>query len=350
MSKLYNNIRRFCAALIGLVFLMSGILKLLDPTGTMLIVQEYLKFFHITFLMGLAKPMALALSLLEALVGAALLAGIWRRLVAVVTMIMMVFFTIVTLILLIKNPDMDCGCFGEAIHLTHFQTFAKNVILCVLCLLAFLPLKSIGEPRPGKYVGFGIAASMIVILAFYSASHLPLVDFTPYSPQSEIFSQDGNYDPDAPILSFRDEYGDYADQMATYGKVLAVSAYEPEKLDQENWEEISALVMDAYMNGANPLVLLCAENLESVPLELRQNAFITDYRTAIALNRSNGGLTYLEDGVVVAKWREGDLPSGDDLGQVLSQDSTEYSVSRLSRNRVLLQISGVVCLAVLLLL
>lgn len=350
MSKFYNGFRRFFAVIIGLVFLASGVLKLLDPTGTMLIVQEYLKFFHLNFLMGLAKSMAVALSLLESLVGAALVAGIWRKLVAVVTMIMMVFFTVITLILLVKNPDMDCGCFGEAIHLTHFQTFAKNVILCVLCLLAFIPLNKCGEPRPGRYVGFGIAASLIIILAVYSLSHLPLVDFTPYSPQSEIFSQDGNYDPDAPILSFRSEYGDYEDQLATYGNVMVVSAYEPAKLTQENWQEISSLVMDAYMNGANPLIILCAENLDSVPLELRQNAYLTDYRTAIALNRSNGGLTYLDDGVVVAKWSQGDFPSGDALGDILDQDSIEYSVARLSRNRLWLQISGVVCLAALFLL
>ena len=336
MSKFYNGFRRFFAAIIGLVFLLSGVLKLLDPTGTMLIVQEYLKFFHLTFLMGIAKPMAVALSLLEALVGAALLAGIWRRLIAAVTMIMMAFFTVVTLILLVKNPDMDCGCFGEAIHLTHFQTFAKNVILCLLCLIAFIPLKKIGEPRPGKYVGFGIAASLILALAVYSLSHLPLVDFTPYSPQSEIFSQDGNSDPDAPILSFRSEFGDYEDQIATYGQVLAVSAYEPAKLDQDSWKEIEALVTDAYMNGANPVILLCSENLENVPLEIRQNAYMTDYRTAIALNRSNGGLTYLNDGVVVAKWRKGDFPYGDDMKELLAKDSTEYSVSRLSKNRVIL--------------
>ncbi len=350
MSKFYNGFRRFFAVIIGLVFLLSGVLKLLDPTGTMLIVQEYLKFFHMNFLMGLAKPMAIALSLLESLVGAALIAGIWRKLVAIVTMIMVLFFTIVTVILLIWNPDMDCGCFGEAIHLTHFQTFAKNVVLCVLCVLAFVPLKKSGEPRPGKYVGFGIAASMIILLGFYSLTHLPLVDFTPYSPQSEVFSEDGNYDPDAPILSFRDAYGEYCDQYATFGNVLAVSAYEPDKLDQENWQEISALVSDAYMNGANPIILLCTDNMDSVPLELRQNAYFTDYRTAIALNRSNGGLTYLDDGVVVAKWREGDFPVGDDMGKILEQDSIEYSVSRLSKNRLVLQISGILCLAALLLL
>lgn len=350
MSKFYNGFRRFFAVIIGLVFLLSGVLKLLDPTGTMLIVQEYLKFFHITFLMGLAKPMALALSLLEALVGAALIAGIWRKLVAVAAMIMVLFFTIITVILLIKNPDMDCGCFGEAIHLTHFQTFAKNVVLCVLCVLAFVPLSKCGEPRPGKYAGFGIAASMIIILAVYSMSHLPLVDFTPYSPQSEIFSEDGNYDPDAPILSFRDQYGEYCDQFATFGDVLIVSAYEPDRLDQDNWQEISTLIPDAYMNGANVLVLLCAEDMETVPLELRQNAFFTDYRTAIALNRSNGGLTYLDNGVVVAKWRQGDFPAGEELGNIIEQDSIEYSVARLSKNRLWLQISGVVCLAVLLLL
>ena len=350
MSKFYNGFRHFFAVIIGLVFLLSGVLKLLDPTGTMLIVQEYLKFFNMNFLMGLAKPMAVALSLLESLVGAALVAGIWRKLVAAVTMIMVSFFTIITVILLVKNPDMDCGCFGEAIHLTHFQTFAKNVVLCVLCLLAFMPLKKCGKPRPGKFVGFGIAAAMILCLAWYSLNHLPLVDFTPYSPQSEIFSQDGNYDPDAPILTIRDEYGDYYDQYATYGNVLIVSAYEPERLDGKDWQEIAALNSISYVYGASPLILLCAENYDSVPLELRQDTYFTDYRTAIALNRSNGGLTYLDDGVVVAKWRQGDFPSAEELNGILNQDSIEYSVSRLSKNRLWLQISGVVCLAVLLLL
>ena len=139
MSAFYSGFRRLFACLIGLVFFLSGMLKIIDPVGTTLIVREYLKLFNLTFLMGLDKPIAIALSLLEALVGAALLAGVWSKIVALITMAMMAFFTAITVFLLVKNPEMDCGCFGEAIHLTHFQSFLKNVVLCLFCIPAFLP-------------------------------------------------------------------------------------------------------------------------------------------------------------------------------------------------------------------
>ena len=115
------KIRRFCAILIGLVFLASGLLKLLDPVGTGLIVSEYFKFFHLGFLQGTAKALGMALSLVEAATGAALISGVFRKTTAFITSLLVVFFTIITLILWIAKPEMDCGCFGEAIHLSHGQ-------------------------------------------------------------------------------------------------------------------------------------------------------------------------------------------------------------------------------------
>ena len=76
MKKAHHRLRRFCAILIGLVFLASGLLKLLDPVGTGLIVSEYFKFFHLGFLQGTAKGFGMALSLLEAVTGAALVSGV----------------------------------------------------------------------------------------------------------------------------------------------------------------------------------------------------------------------------------------------------------------------------------
>ena len=350
MGSFYSGFRRLFACLIGLVFFLSGMLKLIDPVGTTLIVREYLKFFNLTFLMGMDRFIAVALSLLEALVGAALLAGVWSKIVALITMVMMAFFTIVTLCLLIKNPDMDCGCFGEAIHLTHLQTFLKNIVLCVFCIPAFLPFKLMPPPRNSRYVGFGIGALIILAVAVYSHNHLPLVDFTPYAPQSEVFGANGNFDQDAPVLSFKDDYGDYYDELATIGKVIIYSAYEPEKLDAQDWARITDSGNEALMNGANCLILVSAANTESVPLELRLSAYTTDYRTAIALNRSNGGATYLEDGTVIAKWDKNSIPAGDEMFMILARDATEYSVKNRSRGRVWLQAAGITCLAALLLL
>ena len=144
--------KRFCAKILGFVFFVSGILKLMDPTGTSLIIREYMNFFH----MGFAAPASFVLgeffALAETFCGILLVTGVFRKLTAWAVTAMMGFFTVITLILWIFNPAMDCGCFGEAIHLTHFQSFAKNILLCALMLAAFLPYRDFGSPSRKKYV------------------------------------------------------------------------------------------------------------------------------------------------------------------------------------------------------
>ena len=131
------RLRRLCAFIIGVVFVIAGIFKLLDPVGAGLVMEGYLRFLHITFLLPLAKAGAVALALLEAILGSAMICGVWRKPVAVITTAMIVFFTALTLLLAIFNPVSltDCGCFGEVIHLTNFQTFLKNLVLLALVLV-----------------------------------------------------------------------------------------------------------------------------------------------------------------------------------------------------------------------
>ena len=194
MKKAHHRLRRFCAVVIGLVFLASGLLKLLDPVGTGLIVSEYFKFFHLGFLQGTAKVLGMVLSLVEAATGAALVSGVFRKPTAVVTSVLVVFFTIITLILWIAKPDMDCGCFGEAIHLSHGQTLLKNVVLLALSAAAFLPFQNFGVPRKGKYVAFFLAIPSLVFALWHNARHLPMIDFTEFAPGAELFaSLDNDY-------------------------------------------------------------------------------------------------------------------------------------------------------------
>ena len=194
MKKAHHRLRRFCAVVIGLVFLASGLLKLLDPVGTGLIVSEYFKFFHLGFLQGTAKALGMVLSLVEATTGAALISGVFRKTTAVVTSVLVVFFTIVTLILWIAKPEMDCGCFGEAIHLTHGQTLLKNVVLLALSAVAFIPFQNFGVPRKGKYVAFFLALPSLIFALCHNARHLPMIDFTEFAPGTELFaSLDNDY-------------------------------------------------------------------------------------------------------------------------------------------------------------
>ena len=130
MSESKGRFRRLCAWIVGIVFTVSGALKLMDPTGAGLVMEEYFKFLHLGFLSPISMSAGIAFALAEAVTGVALITGVWRKLTAAISSLLMAFFTILTILLVIFNPEMDCGCFGEAIHLTHLQTFLKNIVLC----------------------------------------------------------------------------------------------------------------------------------------------------------------------------------------------------------------------------
>ena len=166
--------RRFCGFLCGFVFFTSGILKLMDPVGTGLIMDKYLDFLHIGFLGFAAKGLGILFALAETTIGTALVTGVWRRLTAIAAISLQAFFTLLTLLLVIFNPTMDCGCFGEAIHLTHLQTFIKNIAICILLAIGFIPMRNLGRPVKRKYVSFSIVSISVCIEAIQCMSNLSL--------------------------------------------------------------------------------------------------------------------------------------------------------------------------------
>jgi len=388
MKKAHHSFRRFCAILIGLVFLASGLLKLLDPVGTGLIVSEYFKFFHLGFLQGTAKALGMVLSLVEAITGAALISGVFRKTTAIVTSVLVVFFTIITLILWIAKPEMDCGCFGEAIHLSHGQTLLKNLVLLALAALAFIPFQNFGVPRKGKYVAFFLAIPSLIFALCHNARHLPMIDFTEFAPGTELFAsldndyqemdgkvptfiyerngQRGSFTLDAlpdstwtfvgvdtlsrsgmyknaskPVLSFRDAEGEYQDELAVLGKVMVFSVYDPEDAD---WDRIRTQAAEARVCGATPLIL-------SVPGEdTPEDVYLADYKPLITLNRANGGATYFNDGELISKWSPRDVPEGEELRSLLDREPVVASTDFIVGRRIRAQGFSLYLLALLLLL
>jgi uncharacterized membrane protein YphA (DoxX/SURF4 family) len=388
MKKAHHRLRRFCAILIGLVFLASGLLKLLDPVGTGLIVSEYFKFFHLGFLQGTAKAMGMVLSLVEAITGAALISGVFRKTTAIVTSVLVVFFTIITLILWIAKPEMDCGCFGEAIHLSHGQTLLKNLVLLALAALAFIPFQNFGVPRKGKYVAFFLAIPSLIFALCHNARHLPMIDFTEFAPGTELFAsldndyqemdgkvptfiyerngQRGSFTLDAlpdstwtfvgvdtlsrsgmyknaskPVLSFRDAEGEYQDELAVLGKVMVFSVYDPEDAD---WDRIRTQAAEARVCGATPLIL--AVPGEDTP----EDVYLADYKPLITLNRANGGATYFNDGELISKWSPRDVPEGEELRSLLDREPVVASTDFIVGRRIRAQGFALYLLALLLLL
>lgn len=396
MAPIHNHFRRLAAIIIGVVFFASGTLKLIDPVGTGLIVEEYMKFFQTGFFVFLAKPSGLFLSLLETLTGAALISGVYRKIAAASASSLIVLFTIITFFLWLLNPAMDCGCFGEALHLTHGQTLVKNIVLLMLAVFAFLPFRDYGEVKKRKYFAFWLSASASIALSIYSLLYIPLVDFTPFNSSSAlavskpiheneqeeyvmnfVYEKNGhegsftldrlpdstwtyvrtepvkktdNIEEDSyPSLSFRDAEGNYRDEIAADSAVIAVSVYLPAKLKLKDWEKIGNTLSEAAGSGYRVLLLLAseigsAERLMSeagLEAELRskllQFVYYSDYKTLISLNRSNGGAVYFNDGNLIEKWALRALPKNEHLAWRKWHDSVDNMIAASSKGRLAFQ-------------
>ena len=403
MKYILFRLKRFCGFITGFVFFIDGIFKLLDPVGTGLIMSGYLDFMHLDFLEFAAKPTGLAFALAEVIIGAALVTGIWRKSTAIAALCFQGFFTILTLLLVIFNPEMDCGCFGEVIHLTHWETFIKNLILTALLLAFTFPLKHLGGPRKHKYVSFAIVVSSTVAFTIYSLLYIPLVDYTAFRPAvplaagsafetvhedtyeavftyekngiQEDFSLDqlpdstwtfveakttlkkGNEDSTV-SLSFYDESGEYKDTLAAENKVMIVSLYKP-KTTERKWREVSDFVCNSEKAGFKSLVLVSAtpeqmtDHLSSMPQTaelLKDRLYYSDYKTLISLNRSNGGVTYFSDGYLIRKWAERARPTPKELIELATGDDTEVIIGTNTNRSITFQAFILYALAVLLLL
>ena len=128
-----------CRFLLAVVFTFSGFIKANDPLGTVYKVQDYLEAWGLLSLKSGALPyvLALAVGVFEFALGIYLLFGIRRRLAPFLTLLVMCFMTPLTLWLAISNPISDCGCFGDAVVLTNWETFAKNVVLLIAAVSVF---------------------------------------------------------------------------------------------------------------------------------------------------------------------------------------------------------------------
>ena len=409
MKAFHSKLRRFSAVLIGLVLIIAGLFKLMDPVGAGLVVEAYLQFFHLGFLLPLSKVLGTGLALLEAVTGAALITGVYRKFFAITASVLIVGFTGITFILWMVNPAFDCGCFGEAIHLTHGQSLLKNLILLALACVAFLPFRDYGANRKGKKIPFYLVSASFLALVTYSWMFIPMTDFTPFNyhsrllaaeqedPHSDqvdyvtvfIYEKDGqqgsftedqlpdstwtfirsesalkedNYQVQSyPELAFTDAEGHFCDERAAEEFVLVCSVPAPEKMSPGQWSRTAGMLEGARENGFTPLLLVTAEPgtaeafiPESLAPQERytliENACYADYRTLISLNRSNGGATYFNEGDLVRKWASRKLPQTEDFAALRASDKTDLTITADTRTKLWYQAFFLYAVAVLFLL
>ena len=371
--------KRFCGFVTGFVFFLSGIVKLLDPVGAGLVMDGYFDFLHLGFMAPASKFFGVAFALAETIIGTGLITGVWRKTVALSAIILQGFFTLLTLLLVIFNPEMDCGCFGEAIHLTHMQTFIKNIILCILLAAYFFPSSQLGENKKRKYASFALVTASVLAFTAYSLMYIPLIDFTDFKPAAALMAGEGSggdsyesvfiYEKDGERQSFtidhlpdstwtfvdtetvmiesednasvnlsiRDAYGDYHDGIAAEGKIMIVSVYDIDR-KAGRWGQTAHFLSNAEKAGFTSLLLVRSTQEEfeeavsclapQVAEVLRRHLYFSDYKELISMNRSNGGATFFCDGYLIRKWARRALPDMKNLEELVEADETEALIER----------------------
>jgi uncharacterized membrane protein YphA (DoxX/SURF4 family) len=176
---------------VGLLFIFSGLIKINDPLGFSYKLEEYFEVFHITFLDSFSVVIAVVLCSLEIILGFALLIGVRSVKVAWGLLLLIIFFAFLTFYSAYFKVVQTCGCFGDAIPLTPWQSFSKDLILLLMILVLFFnrqKIKPLFVPKTGDKLL--IAATVVsVLIGLYTYNFLPVIDFLPYKIGANILDE-----------------------------------------------------------------------------------------------------------------------------------------------------------------
>ena len=327
----------FCRILLGLTFMFSGIVKAIDPVGTQIKFSDYLYAFGMGGMMLDSTLLILACILagFEILMGAYLFVGAFCRGTSLLTLIMMGVFTPFTLYLALKNPVEDCGCFGDALVLTNWQTFGKNVLLLILAVVVFALRKRIRPFVVGRRQWIVTVLITVIAVKFMvgNIENLPVLDFRPYKVGTNLRAEvlDSIKNPALSDFCIMDaDMNDITpDVLNDPGYTFLVVSPHVEEAS-ENGLDLIDDVFDYCSNWGYNMIGLTSSGDEAVRQWI-ENAgaeigfMFCDEVPLQTMVRSNPGLVLIKDGVIVNKWSYSSIPSD----QVLSGPLDEISVGRV---------------------
>lgn len=187
-SIILKTVVEISRILLGITFIFSGFVKAIDPLGTTYKIQDYLTSFGLVSLHNIALPISIVLCAGEFCLGIFMLFGLYRKWTSRLLFLVMLFMTPLTLYLAIANPVKDCGCFGDALIITNWQTFFKNIILLVCAIVVLIWHQKITNLFTGKFYWFVSLYIIVCSIAFclYGVFNEPIIDFRPYKIGANI--------------------------------------------------------------------------------------------------------------------------------------------------------------------
>lgn len=259
-TKLNNALNFIARWAVGLVFLFSSFVKGVDPMGTTFKIQEYMTAWSIGSLtfewaQPLAGAMSVAMICAEFLVGVLLITNAYRRLSAWLLALMMLFFTATTLVDALTNKVTDCGCFGDAVKLTNWQTFWKNIALDVPTVWIFLTRNLRYRrrfERDGSITLTAVAA--MLIFEVYNIKHEPVIDFRPWKVGNRMMDLD-NTESIKSYVSYRNVKTGDVDEFES--SALMDKMADPQWAEEWEWE--SSRVVDPHEIAAPGFSMLDLE-------------------------------------------------------------------------------------------
>ncbi len=172
---------------LGAVFVFSGVAKSFDPWGAAIKVEEYLTAFGMDALVGASGFIAVGQSVLETVLGLMLVCGIWKAAASFLVMLFMAFFTLLTLVIAVWNPLDDCGCFGPALKISNWATFAKNLVLLPVSVVVWRAARNVGRMSRWRDAAFTVSFAVVAVaLNVWCWHKLPPVESFPFAVGADL--------------------------------------------------------------------------------------------------------------------------------------------------------------------
>lgn len=356
--------------IVGIVFVFSGFVKGIDPMGFDYKLNDYFEALHLKLFDFFLFPGAFILPFAEFFIGITLLTGILVRVSAKLAFVFMLFFTPLTFYIALKNPVTDCGCFGDALVITNWQTFYKNIVLIFLAIFLLINREKIVFFTAEKYrkIIFAFMLLFYISAVYWSYNHEPIFDFRPYKIGANI--PDGMKIPDGapadiyqnnyyyrnrksnevkkfsnsdfpwqdtinwkfesmdppkllkkgyvpPIHDFSIQTIDHVNVTENYLKdstfTFLVIAYDLEKSSHKKLKALNLLADWAKQKGYRfaGLTSTSGDALEKYKREQHPayEMMFSDQTTLKTIIRSNPGLILLKKGTIIGKWHFNDFPT-----------------------------------------
>ena len=325
MRKTAVNIARI---ILAVTLILSGFVKAVDPLGTQYKIADYLEAMHL----GAYAPdfmtlgASVLLSALEFMLGICLLFAIRRRLVSMLVLVMMLVMTPLTLWLAVADPVSDCGCFGDAVVLTNWETFWKNVVLLLLAVVVRRwPMDMMRFiSRTNQWIVINYTAIFILVVSGWSLYDLPYFDFRPYHVGTDLRAgwQKMMNGEDSPYADFFVERVDNGEDITEAlleepDYVFMLVAPYLEQADDSQLDRINE-VAEYAIEQDYTFCCLTSSGRQGIAtwreLTGAEYGFCqTDGTTLKTMIRSNPGLVLMKDGRIIRKWSHNSLPRQEEL-------------------------------------